>query len=91
LNSPTTDDAANLYSPAPPPFDPRLAGIVGGSGYEPGQSRAASKDDLKQIRKWHRAAAIRAKAAGFDIIYCYAAHNLTLAFHLLSKDNDRSR
>ena len=82
-------DAANLYSRAAP-FDWTSRGNVGGSGYEPGQSRAATKDDLKQIRKWHRNAAVRAKKAGFDIIYCYAAHNLALAFHLLSKDNDRA-
>ncbi len=82
-------DASNLYSRASA-FGPRSMGITGGSGYEPGQSRAATKDDLKQVRKWHRNAAIRAKKAGFDIIYCYAAHNMTLAFHLLSKDNDRS-
>ena len=82
-------DASNLYSRAAP-FDLRSRGIVGASGYEPGQSRAASKDDLKQIRKWHRNAAIRAKNAGFDIICCYAAHNLTLAFHFLSKENDRA-
>ncbi len=82
-------DASNLYSRAAP-FDLFSRGLVGGSGYEPGQSRTASKDDLKQVRKWHRNAAIRAKQAGFDIIYCYAAHNLTLAFHLLSKDNDRA-
>ena len=82
-------DASNLYSRAAP-FDLRSRGIIGGSGYEPGQSRAASKDDIKQIRKWHRNAAIRAKKAGFDIIYCYAAHNLALAFHFLSKENDRA-
>lgn len=82
-------DASNLYSRASA-FGPRSMGITGGSGYEPGQTRAASKDDLKQVRKWHRNAAIRAKKAGFDIIYCYAAHAMTLAFHLLSKDNDRA-
>ena len=82
-------DASNLYSRAVP-FGPRSQGLVGGSGYEPGQSRAATKDDLRQIRRWHRNAAIRAKKAGFDIVYCYAAHNLTLAFHLLSKANDRA-
>ncbi len=82
-------DASNLYSRASA-FGPRSMGITGGSGYEPGQTRAATKDDLKQVRKWHRNAAIRAKKAGFDIIYCYAAHNMTLAFYLLSKDNDRA-
>lgn len=82
-------DASNLYSRASA-FGPRSMGITGGSGYEPGQTRAATKDDLKQVRKWHRNAAIRAKKAGFDIVYCYAAHNMTLAFHLMSKDNDRA-
>jgi len=82
-------DSINLYSRAAP-FGPRSQGIIGGSGYEPGQSRTATKDDLKQVRRWHRNAAIRAKKAGFDLVYCYAAHNMTLAFHLLSKDNDRS-
>lgn len=82
-------DASNLYSRAAP-FGPRSMGITGGSGYEPGQTRAAMKDDLKDIRRWHRNAAIRAKKAGFDIIYVYAAHNMTLAFHLLSPHNDRS-
>jgi dimethylamine/trimethylamine dehydrogenase len=82
-------DAANMVSRASA-FGVRSMGIAGGGGYEPGQTRAASKDDLKQIRKWHRNAAIRAKNAGFDIIYCYAAHNMTLAFHLMSKENDRT-
>jgi dimethylamine/trimethylamine dehydrogenase len=82
-------DASNLYSRAVP-FGPRSMGITGGSGYEPGQTRAATKEDLKDIRRWHRDAAIRAKRAGFDIIYCYAAHNMTLAFHLLSRHNDRN-
>ena len=82
-------DAANLYSRASA-FGPRSMGITGGSGYEPGQTRIATKDDLKHVRKWHRNAALRAKRAGFDIVYCYAAHNMTLAFHLLSRDNDRA-
>ena len=82
-------DASNLYSRAAA-FGPRSMGLTGGSGYEPGQTRAATRDDLKQIRKWHRAAALRAQKAGFDIIYVYAAHGLSLAFHLLSRDNDRA-
>jgi dimethylamine/trimethylamine dehydrogenase len=81
--------ASNLYSRAAA-FGPRSMGVTGGSGYEPGQTRAATKDDLRQVRKWHRTAALRAKQAGFDIIYCYAAHGLSLAFHLLSKHNDRA-
>jgi dimethylamine/trimethylamine dehydrogenase len=82
-------DASNLYSRAAA-FGPRSMGITGGSGYEPGQTRAATKDDLRQVRKWHRAAALRAKRAGFDIIYVYAAHGMSLAMHLLSRHNDRA-
>ena len=82
-------DASNLYSRAAA-FAPRSMSVTGGSGYEPGQTRAATKDDLRQVRVWHRNAALRAKSAGFDIIYCYAAHGMTLAFHLLSKHNDRA-
>lgn len=82
-------DAVNLYSRTPA-FGPRSMSVTGGNQFEPGQTRAASKEDLKQIRRWHRNAAIRAKKAGFDIVYCYAAHNMTLAFHLLSKHNDRA-
>jgi dimethylamine/trimethylamine dehydrogenase len=47
--------------------------------------RAMSKTDIKEFRQWHRAAAIRAKKAGFDIVYVYAAHNLTLLQHFLSR------
>jgi dimethylamine/trimethylamine dehydrogenase len=82
-------DASNLYSRAAA-FGPRSMSVTGGSGFEPGQTRAASTDDLRQVRKWHRNAALRAKKAGFDIIYVYAAHGLSLPFHLLSKHNDRT-
>ena len=82
-------DASNLYSRTAP-FGPRSMGIIGGSGYEPGQSRAATKDDLRQVRLWHRNAAIRAKRAGFDIVYCYAGHGLSMAMHLLARGNDRA-
>ena len=82
-------DASNLYSRTAP-FGPRSMGIIGGSGYEPGQSRAATKDDLRQVRLWHRNAALRAKRAGFDIIYCYAGHGLSMAMHLLARGNDRA-
>ncbi|RJP47368.1 MAG: FAD-binding protein [Anaerolineaceae bacterium] len=80
--------ASNLYSRTAA-FGPRSMSLTGGSGYEPGQTRTAAKDDFKTIRRWHRAAALRAKKAGFDIIYVYAGHGLSLAFQMLSKHNDR--
>jgi len=80
--------ASNLYSRAAA-FSYRSMSVAGGSGFEPGQTRAATKDDFKSIRKWHRAAALRAKQAGYDIVYVYAAHGLSLGFQLLSKHNNR--
>jgi dimethylamine/trimethylamine dehydrogenase len=47
--------------------------------------RGMSKSDIRAFRQWHRAAALRAKKAGFDIVYVYAAHNLTLLQHFLSR------
>src|SRR4030095_5645463 len=35
--------------------------------------------------RWHRAAALRARKAGFDIVYCYAGHNIALPMHFLQK------
>jgi dimethylamine/trimethylamine dehydrogenase len=43
------------------------------------------------MRLWHREAALRAKRAGFDIVYVYAAHQLGIPQHFLSKRmNDRT-
>lgn len=56
----------------------------------PKQARAMDKADIRNLRQWHRAAALRAKDAGFDIIYVYAGHHMALAQHfLLPKINDR--
>jgi dimethylamine/trimethylamine dehydrogenase len=51
----------------------------------PTQSRAMDKSDIAEFRAIHRAAVRRAKAAGFDIIYVYAAHNASLASHFLQR------
>ena len=58
-------EASNLYSRTPA-FGVFSSGITGGCGYEPGQTRTATRDDLKQVREWHRKAALRARQAGFD-------------------------
>ena len=52
---------------------------------EPLQARALDKQDLRDIRRWHRLAARRGKQAGYDLIYVYAGHGLTTAQHLLSR------
>ena len=51
----------------------------------PVQGRAMSKRDIRDFREQHRRAALRAKQAGFDIVYVYAAHDLSLMSHFLSK------
>jgi len=82
-------NAPNLYSRTPA-LAPRSMGIIGGSGWEPVQSRRLDKEDIRNVRKWHRQAALRAKQAGFDIIYCYAAHGMTLPIQfIIRRYNDR--
>jgi dimethylamine/trimethylamine dehydrogenase len=83
-------DAVNLYSRVPP-LAPRSMGVVGGSGYDPVQTRRMDRDDIRDVRQWHRQAALRAKRAGFDIIYCYAGHGMTAAIQfILKRYNDRT-
>ena len=53
--------------------------------YDPLQARAMDKADIKAFRRWHRDAALRARKAGFDIVYVYAGHDLALPMHFLSR------
>jgi dimethylamine/trimethylamine dehydrogenase len=53
-------------------------------GY-PAQARAMDKRDIREYRRWHREAAIRGMKAGMDIVYVYAAHDLSLAMHFLQR------
>ena len=56
----------------------------------PVQARAMDKQDIRDLRKWHRDAAIRSKKAGFDIVYVYATHDLSIAQQFLQRrKNDR--
>jgi dimethylamine/trimethylamine dehydrogenase len=57
---------------------------------DPVQSRIVDKSDIKEIRRWHVAAARRAKTAGFDIIYVYATHTYLIESFLSSNMNFRS-
>ncbi len=51
----------------------------------PVQARAMDKTDIRNLRRWHRNAAKRARTAGFDIIYVYAGKFLTLLTFFLSR------
>jgi dimethylamine/trimethylamine dehydrogenase len=56
----------------------------------PYQTRAMDKADIRALRQWHREAALRAKTAGFDIVYVYATHGYLLSHFLSSTTNTRS-
>ncbi|MEM1200798.1 MAG: NAD(P)-binding protein, partial [Pseudomonadota bacterium] len=77
LNSP------NLYSREVPlaPINMPVATFT----YDPVQARAMDKEDIANLRRWHRDAAIRAKRCGFDLIYVYGAHTFGAVQHFLSR------
>ncbi len=77
----TGSTTANLYS-REIPLAPAHRPI---EGYHPVQARMMDRSDIKSVRRWHVDAALRAKKAGFDIIYVYAGHDMTLLMHFISK------
>lgn len=52
---------------------------------DPVQARGMDKDDIRNLRRAHRKAALRAREAGFDLIYVYAGHGLGIFQHFLSR------
>ena len=72
-----------------PPMGPGHQALVGWN--PPIQSRRMDRDDIADLRRWHREAAERSLRAGYDIVYVYAGHSLTtLQFFLSPMYNDRS-
>jgi dimethylamine/trimethylamine dehydrogenase len=67
------------------PVTPPCHHVRSGAGPPHGQGRHP------QLRRWHRDAALRAKRAGFDIVYVYAGHELGIPMHFLNRRmNDRT-
>ena len=56
----------------------------------PGQTQAMTRADIRRLRQWHREAARRAKRAGFDVVYVYAAHGYLPAQFLSPVLNQRT-
>ena len=77
---------ANRYSRRVP-LAPSAAPVASD---DPVQARAMDLADIAEFRRWHVAAAKRAMQAGFDIIYVYAGHEMSLLHQfLLSRHNQR--
>ena len=51
---------------------------------DPVSARAMTKKDIRDLRRWHRNACLRAKKAGFDLLCLYAAHGHGVFQHFLS-------
>ncbi len=56
---------------------------------DPVQARTMDKSDIRDVRRWHRDAALRARAIGFDLVYVYAGHDLGLPMHFISRRTNR--
>jgi len=52
---------------------------------DPVQARAMDRSDIRDLRRMHRQAALRARQAGYDLIYVYAGHGLGIFQHFLSR------
>jgi dimethylamine/trimethylamine dehydrogenase len=52
---------------------------------DPVDARAMDKEDIRNLRRAHRAAALRARAAGYDLVYVYAGHGLGIFQQFLSR------
>ena len=73
--------SGNLYGRIPPARPVASAGRR--SRADPGA--ADERDDIRDLRRRHRAAVRRSLAAGYDVVYVYAAHGLTTLQHFLSR------
>jgi dimethylamine/trimethylamine dehydrogenase len=79
-------DVGNLYS-REVPIGPMHRPVTWWD--HPVQARAMDLSDIRDFRRWHRNAALRARKAGFDIVVVYAGHDGTMASHFLSRRHNQ--
>jgi len=75
----------NLYSRIAP-MSPSGAVV---HGVYPIQARAMTKRDIADLRRWHVDAAKRSRQAGYDIVYVYAGHDMSILQHFLKPQYNR--
>ena len=56
---------------------------------DPVQARAMDLDDIREFRRWHRDGMLRARDAGFDLVYVYCAHDIAMPMDFLSRRRNR--
>jgi dimethylamine/trimethylamine dehydrogenase len=79
----------NLYSRVAPMGPAHLP--VATFTADPVQARRMDRDDIANLRRWHREAVRRSLTAGYDLVYVYAGHALGGIHHFLSpRYNDRT-
>ena len=82
--------SAAITSPASPPASRRWISSASPRAAIRCSRAAIDKQDIRDIRRWHRDAAKRACEAGFDIVYVYATHGYLLHHFLSRRQNPRS-
>jgi len=82
-------NAPNLYSREIPLGPHHLP--VATYGYHPVQARMMSKQDIADLRRWHRNAVARSMTAGYDLVYVYAGHSFGgIEYFLSPRFNQRA-
>jgi dimethylamine/trimethylamine dehydrogenase len=78
---------SNLYSRIAPMAPSATVTNYG----HPIQARAMTRQDIADVRRWHVQAARRARRAGYDIVYVYAGHDMSVLQHFFKRQyNQRS-
>lgn len=69
-----------------PPMGPSAMPVLAS---DPVYARAMTAADIRNLIRWHRQAALRAKQAGFDIVYVYAGHSMSTLMHFMQSRYNR--
>jgi dimethylamine/trimethylamine dehydrogenase len=71
--------STNLYSR----IAPLAPSATMAHGKIPMQARGMTRKDIRDLRRWHADAARHSRQAGYDIVYVYAGHDMSVFQHFL--------